>query len=470
MEGVWLEDGTFRAAPGQKAKGKGKKGRGKAKSKGQKGKDGDDDPPAKKAKMDEEVLEENEEESEESWFDREWMHKEVCLVNLKATELNGSVGKVKQHMGVEEVIIDGKKKQIRRFLVSLEGSKGEKSIKMENLFKVMTGALVKLRGLDSTELNDTVAECGRLDVTSMRYDVTLSDGRHIKVKPANVDFVARYESSQVAGSATQMEWIRSANSLRDKLAVIEEFQYPVPTVMPARALEDYAKKYPKSVVIGKSNAANPKGMTTLVKELMSSLRVPPGARLLFASLPRDRGCVSPPLADARHDELLRLGSFAEWIAKRCAPRPVYFLLPGAVAKGPPSVLSAAACAWPLYVSLCADVIIVESERWRKSNWARVDALLAVWARRPLYILPEKYRPPVELPDTPAVAAEGDEQDKARQGPLSLRPEEPLTIERPQGGIAGADVLLMGLAERAAEAEAGGSTKVQCPALAVRRLG
>eukprot|EP00971_Amphidinium_carterae_P086737 1716373-Amphidinium_carterae.1 len=153
-------------------------------------------------------------------------------------------------MGVEEVIVDGKKKKIRRFLVDLEAGKGEKSIKMENLFKIMTGALVKLRGLDTVELNDTIAECGRLDVASMRYDVILSDGRHLKVKPTNVDYIAKYEGNKVAGNVEHMERVRTANSLRDKLAVVEEFNYPVPQLLPGAALEEYCAKFPKSVVIG----------------------------------------------------------------------------------------------------------------------------------------------------------------------------------------------------------------------------
>merc|ERR1719181_66613 len=131
-------------------------------------------------------------------------------------------------MGLEKVIINGKEKKIRRFTVDLEGGKGEKSIKFENLFKVMTGALVKLRGLDTSELNDSIAECGRLDAATMRYDVTLSDGRHIKVKPANAEFYAQFQTSQVAGDTAQMEWMKDCNSLRDRLWVIEEYEYPVP--------------------------------------------------------------------------------------------------------------------------------------------------------------------------------------------------------------------------------------------------
>ena len=76
-------------------------------------------------------------------------------------------------------------------------------------------------------------------------------------------------------------------------------------------------------------------------------------------------CVAPQVADMRHDELLRLGTlrktwrdlapgkFGAWITKpgssrgyynrqpvrRVAPRPVYFLVPGASAKEPHEFLS-----------------------------------------------------------------------------------------------------------------------------------
>ncbi|CAE8607662.1 unnamed protein product, partial [Polarella glacialis] len=172
----------------------------------------------------------------------------------------------------------------------------------------------------------------------------------------------------VAGEASQMERIRSANGLRDRLTAVEEFEYPSPQVLPATALEEYATKFPKAVVIGKSNAANPKGAQVLAREVISAMKVPPGARLIFISMPRER-CVAPALTEMRHDELLRLGKFAGTLVRRFAPRPVYFLIPGAVAKGPPSALNSATCAMPLYVELCADMVILQSERWEKSPWA-----------------------------------------------------------------------------------------------------
>eukprot|EP00747_Dinoflagellata_sp_TGD_P207273 gnl/TRDRNA2_/TRDRNA2_80854_c0_seq1.p1 gnl/TRDRNA2_/TRDRNA2_80854_c0~~gnl/TRDRNA2_/TRDRNA2_80854_c0_seq1.p1 ORF type:complete len:130 (+),score=12.82 gnl/TRDRNA2_/TRDRNA2_80854_c0_seq1:59-448(+) len=99
-----------------------------------------------------------------------------------------------------------------------------------------------------------------------------------------------------------------------------------------------------------------------------------------------------------------------------------------------------------------------------------DALLAAWLRRPQYILPEKYTPPIELGDASAPAAgNDDEEDDPGKIPLSFRPEEPLTVSRPtEGGTASAQPVLATLASRAAQAEGQGPT-VQCPTIAVRRL-
>merc|ERR1712137_418490 len=246
--------------------------------------------------------------------------------------------------------------------------------------------------------------------------------------------------------------------------------YPIPHLLPASALHDYATKFPKSVVIGRSKAANPKGVQVLSREILSAQRVPQGSRLIFTSIPRDGCCVSPTLADMRHDELVCLGKLAGKLVQRCAPRSVYFFLPGIVVKGPPSTLSAATCAWPLYVALCSDVIIVNSERWNASSWSRLDALLAVWARKPLYVLPEKYQPAMEMSDTPtACESLAGENQKEGEMPLSFTPEEPLTIGRPTEGLTTAPKFLRELADRAAEVEGAGAAKVFRPTLAVRTL-
>ncbi|CAK9078159.1 unnamed protein product [Durusdinium trenchii] len=170
--------------------------------------------------------------------------------------------------------------------------------------------------------------------------------------------------------------------------------------------------------------------------------------------------------------LTQLGKFGAWLLKRLAPRPVYFLLPGAVAKGPPTALNAATCAWPLYIELCSDVVLLDSERWQKSPWTRMDALLAVWAKTPIYVLPEKYSPAVALPDASAAPPAEDDDAKASavSEPLSFANEEPLTISRPAEGLSTPSPLLLGLCDRAAEGvEVQGAVKVQKPTLAVKRL-
>lgn len=479
MDGIWNEDGTFEVAKGKgtsRVKGL-EKGKRKGKGKGKKGKDGE--PPSKRQRVDGEENNGDEDlETEEQWYEREWKDKQVCLFNLKAAALNGIYGKVTKNMGIEKILgPDGKEKKIRRFTVNLEGGKGEKSIKMENLFKVMTGALVKLRGLDSSELNDTIAECGRLDAKvgdNLRYDVTLSDGRHLKVKPSNVELLARYETSKVAGDQEQKEWVKNANGLHGILSVIEWFEYPIPNVIPAGALAEYATKFPKSIVIGQSKAGNPKGIEMLRRDVTSSQLVPANSRIVFISMPRERNCISPALTDLRHDELLRIGKFASWVVKRCSPRPVYFMLPSMVAKGPASLLNSATCAWPLYLTLCTDVVAVDSDRWHKSYWARLDALLgAVWGRKPLYLLPEKYQIPVELGDAAPVSKEEDldedVQNDAKTCPFSFRAEEPFTVERPTEGSSGV-ALIASLAERGLEAEGADTKHVLKPCLAAKRLG
>lgn len=411
-------------------------------------------------------------ESEEEWYEREWHDREVCLINLNAAALNGVYGRIVKNMGIEKVLVDGKWKKIRRFTVALEAGKGEKSIKMENLFKVDTGSLVKLKGLDDSTLNDTIAECGRLDAASMRYDVTLSDGRHIKVKPSNAELYARYETSKVAGDKEQMEWVRNANGLHDILGVLEWFHYPVPAVLPTSALVQYTEKFSKAIVIGQSKAGNPKGIDMLKRELTSTSLIPLNARIVYISMPRERSCIAPPVADLRHDDLMRIGKFAGWVAKRCAPRPVYFMLASMVAKGPVSLLNSATCAWPLYLTLCTDVVVVESDRWHKSCWARLDTLLgAVWGRKPLYLLPEKYTPPVELGDANPTKEEDldeDVQNDAKKCPFSFRNMEPFTIDRPTD--AGAGPLLKPVADRALEAETSDTSNTQKPCLGIKRLG
>eukprot|EP00434_Breviolum_minutum_P035581 symbB.v1.2.031497.t1/scaffold3653.1/size76219/7 len=96
----------------------------------------------------------------------------------------------------------------------------------------------------------------------------------------------------------------------------------------------------------------------------------------------------------------------------------------------------------------------------------MDALMAVWAKTPMYVLPEKYSPAVALPDA---SPEDDAKASAASEPLSFAHEEPLTIGRPAEGLSNPSPLLLGLAERAAEAEAQGGAKVQKPTLAVKRL-
>ena len=49
-----------------------------------------------------------------------------------------------------------------------------KSLKQDNMREVQTGAVVRLKGLQSApELNGKLGECGTLDLATSRYTVTL---------------------------------------------------------------------------------------------------------------------------------------------------------------------------------------------------------------------------------------------------------------------------------------------------------
>merc|ERR1719291_1217948 len=154
--------------------------------------------------------------------------------------------------------------------------------------------------------------------------------------------------------------------------------------------------------------------------------------------------------------------------KRISPRPLYFMMPSVVTKGPPTVLSSATCAWPLYLSLCTDVVVVQSDRWEKSLWTRLDALMgAVWAKKTLYLLPDKYEAPVELAMAGSSAPASTEEDSAKESLLSHRPDEPFTIGRPTEGSS-QPPLLAQLAARALEAEKPlGTASVARPTLAIK---
>lgn len=417
---VFAEDELFSV----RVKGKGKDGKGKGKGKDViKGKDGA--PPDPKRQRTDGGPEEEEEEEEKDFDVDDWLGKLVVLFGLKgAPHLNGQMATIKDY--------DEEKK---RFTVIMKDKSGEKSVKKDNLVKTFTGALVRISGLDEPNkaLNGQLAECGMLEVKvedfrERRYDVRLLDGRHIRLKPMNVELISWYEQEKVVTEADTLSRFRLANGLKDRVGVIESLKdYPVPSVVPTSALAEYAKKHPKSIVIGHSNQAQPKGVQAMMREVVSASAVPSGAKLVFASVPRDR-CADPPVEKMRHDELLRLGKLAGWLEQYLAPKPVYLLIPGVCVKDMPSLQAAASCMWFCYHALCDYHVIVHSSRWHTGAWPRLDATIAAQVlKKPLYLLPDKYEPPKNIKPAPK------QDEDSGLVPLSNKPSESLAVGRPSEG-------------------------------------
>eukprot|EP00746_Dinoflagellata_sp_MGD_P010660 gnl/MRDRNA2_/MRDRNA2_122081_c0_seq1.p1 gnl/MRDRNA2_/MRDRNA2_122081_c0~~gnl/MRDRNA2_/MRDRNA2_122081_c0_seq1.p1 ORF type:complete len:455 (+),score=106.98 gnl/MRDRNA2_/MRDRNA2_122081_c0_seq1:60-1424(+) len=399
--------------------------KGKGKGKDGKGKDGKGGPPDPKRQKTDGAPEDEEEEEEKDFDVDDWLGKLVALFGLKgAPQLNGKMANIKDY--------DEEKK---RFTVIMKDDKAEKSVKKDNLVKTFAGALVRISGLDepNTALNMQVAECGLLEVNvedfrDRRYDVRLKDGRHIRLRPMNVELIGWYEQEKVLTEAELLTRFRVANGLKDRIGVIESLKdYPVPEVVPASALSEYAKKHPKSIVIGHSNVAQPKGVQALMREIVSASAVPSGARLVFASTPREQ-CATPAIEKMRHDELLRLGKLAGWLEQYLKPKPVYFLIPGACVKDMPSMQASASCSWFCYHALCDYHVIVHSARWHTGAWPRLDATIAGQVlKKPLYLLPEKYEPPKTVKPPPK------QDEDIGPTPLSTKPAESLAVGRASEG-------------------------------------
>ncbi|CAE8590859.1 unnamed protein product, partial [Polarella glacialis] len=165
----------------------------------------------------------------------------VCLFGLqKAPQLNGKLGTV---AGPVDAATG------RCPVLLADGT--VKSLRSENLRPVLSGAVVRLKGLQSAaELNGQLAECGELDLTTERYNVYLADGNATlkKVKGDNIELVARYVSP-VRYLAAQPDkrpftWAeavkrgaaRERQSWSSQLALLSELGLPPPRFLEGAAL------------------------------------------------------------------------------------------------------------------------------------------------------------------------------------------------------------------------------------------
>mmetsp|Transcript_37514 Transcript_37514/g.74451 ORF Transcript_37514/g.74451 Transcript_37514/m.74451 type:complete len:469 (-) Transcript_37514:22-1428(-) len=306
----------------------------------------------------------------------------ACLVGLqKAAHLNGQVGTVAGP-------VDGATG--RCFVLLKDGT--VKSLRQDNLRVVLTGAIVRVKDLQSaTELNGKLADCGGFDAATGRYDVMISDGDPPKrIKEENLELVRRFVTPQqmLSSQRRPFAWADAIDRIRGlgwtaQLNLLEELGLPLPRLIPAEA-------FAKVLLQGTWAEA----YKTLSSHTVSARQVPTrsdghlGVRLLAASPARDSCCCSASGKGAGIEELKKLGTFVKEAFVGGNNETVHLLLPGCCVRNFTGLQAAASCGWPLYLQLCQGLVCVESELAMAKTWCRFDKLfVGTVLIKPVYLLP-----------------------------------------------------------------------------------
>ncbi|CAK9041432.1 Uncharacterized protein SCF082_LOCUS23943, partial [Durusdinium trenchii] len=295
----------------------------------------------------------------------------VILVGLsKAPQLNGKTGTVAAG-------VDGATGRCQVLLPD----HSVKSLKVENLREVLTGAVVRLQGLQAApELNGLTAECGVLDLTTQRYSVTLADGKETvkKVKEPNLQVIGRFLQSPKYLAAPKKPFLwktvlqqgkdRERQSWSARLALMTECGLPTPHLVAGSQLVDA-----KSMV---------SPTTTPAEQLPLTEQGRLACRLLAVSRERDSCSALPTTEDGFHP-IWRL----EALHRRDPETPSYFLIPGRCTEDLNCLRSSASLAWPFYLQLCQAVVCLETPHHAHKAWTRMDQLLASKVlSQPVYLL------------------------------------------------------------------------------------
>eukprot|EP00927_Polykrikos_kofoidii_P050154 TRINITY_DN44081_c0_g1_i1.p1 TRINITY_DN44081_c0_g1~~TRINITY_DN44081_c0_g1_i1.p1 ORF type:complete len:596 (-),score=112.02 TRINITY_DN44081_c0_g1_i1:43-1662(-) len=311
----------------------------------------------------------------------------VCLHGLqKAPDLNGQTGTV-------EGPLDGATGRCPVLL----GDGSVKSLRIDNLREVLTGAVVRLKGLQAAaQLNGRIGECGKLDLASGRYDVVMtaeaSGAPPKRVKPANIEFVRRFvtPSQMLSTQRRPFSWKEALTQFRDRgqrawaaqLALLRELRLPIPRFVPSDAVAAFAAE----ATIDRLGARRKLAEATVPADRMAvdveGLLV---CRVFAVCVERDACC---PPDGPRDDDLGRLGLACDELVARGGGTPIYFLLPTLCVKELPCLRASSACAWPLYLHLCQALVCVESQYWQAKTWCRIDQLFAAELEKPIYLLPQ----------------------------------------------------------------------------------
>eukprot|EP00913_Durusdinium_trenchii_P023952 g22494.t1 len=221
--------------------------------------------------------------------------KAVILVGLsKAPQLNGKTGTVAAG-------VDGATGRCQVLLPD----HSVKSLKVENLREVLTGAVVRLQGLQAApELNGLTAECGVLDLTTQRYSVTLADGKETVIGRflQSPKYLAAPKKPFLWKTVLQQGKDRERQSWSARLALMTECGLPTPHLVAGSQLVDA-----KSMV---------SPTTTPAEQLPLTEQGRLACRLLAVSRERDSCSALPTTEDGFHRSgALGLSGFA--LQRRC---------------------------------------------------------------------------------------------------------------------------------------------------------
>jgi len=305
---------------------------------------------------------------------REFLGVSVCLHGLvKAPSLNGRTG-VAWH----------KDDATSRYFVTLDGETTVKQVKAENMKEVFTGSVIRLSGLvGQASLNGLIGECGGLSLEDDRYDVILLDGRKVRPRPENVLLVSKYAKpgrpallgKQIHTAVERVRWL----TYSEKLKELGTQLLPVPQLLASEKLVELTKGQATDDSFG---------------ELMVSGRTAPtqddgrlDARIFLVSMCRDyvadRGSATASAVGA-------LAPFAKWASQAFAPKRIFFLIPGLCVKDMTCLRSAAEAGWPLMVTICTDMLILNWDGGEVKSWCRLERQLAAMLAIPVYRLPKAF--------------------------------------------------------------------------------
>eukprot|EP00929_Paragymnodinium_shiwhaense_P101339 TRINITY_DN64351_c0_g2_i1.p1 TRINITY_DN64351_c0_g2~~TRINITY_DN64351_c0_g2_i1.p1 ORF type:complete len:537 (-),score=149.40 TRINITY_DN64351_c0_g2_i1:65-1675(-) len=307
---------------------------------------------------------------------------------LKAPELNGQVA-----------TIEGPVNLVTSRCPVLLSDGSVKSLRPDNLKEVLTGAVVRLKGLQAAaELNGRIGECGKWDFKSSRYDVYLADeadgAAPKRVKEANLDFQRRFVTPQrmLSEQRRPFTWEQALATIeergrkkwKDQLAFLKELKLPAPRLLPGTALEEFAAAAQKGGEAAKAARQALASKAMLAEKAPVDAQGKLACRLLAVSVERDACC---PAGAPRDKDLIALGQACKELSTRAGGEPFYYIVPTLCVKQLACLRAAATCAWPLYVALCQALVCVDSEHRAAKTWCRIDQLVAgIRFSKPVYML------------------------------------------------------------------------------------